>query len=67
MSKTTDRAITAAGLLLGAAAVGYPVGALLARRWRATPTTAAPAKPYSQSDAVVTSITNLTPTRKDPS
>lgn len=58
MSKTTDRAISAAGLILGAAAVGIPTVAWLARRWRATPTTA-PAKPYSQRDAVVTSITNL--------
>jgi hypothetical protein len=59
MSKTTDRAATAAGLVLGAALVGYPVGALLARRYLATPITATPAKPYSQSDAVVTSISNL--------
>jgi hypothetical protein len=59
MSKTTDRAVTAAGLVLGAALVGYPVGTYLARRGRATPITATPAKSYSQSDTVVTSISNL--------
>lgn len=59
MSRLSDTVVTAAGLVLGAAAVGIPTGAWLARRWRATPTTAAPAKPYSQSDAVVTSLTNL--------
>lgn len=57
--KTTDRAITAAGLILGAAAIGLPIGVLLARHWRATPITAAPAKAYSQPHAVVTSISNL--------
>lgn len=59
MSARSDAAITAAGLLLGAAAVGIPTGAWLARRWRATAITAAPAKPYSQSEAVVTTMTNL--------
>lgn len=59
MSKTTDRAITAVGLILGAALVGLPVGTYLARRYLATPITATPAKPYSQSGAVATSISNL--------
>lgn len=59
MSKTTDRAISAAGFILGAAVIGLPVGAYLARRYLATPITATPAKPYSQSDAVATSISKL--------
>jgi len=59
MSKTADRAVTAAGLVLGAAIVGLPIGALLARRYLATPITATPAKTYSPSDAVATSISNL--------
>jgi hypothetical protein len=59
MSKTADRAISAAGLVLGAAAIGLPVGAYLARRYLATPVIATPAKPYSQSGAVATSISRL--------
>jgi hypothetical protein len=59
MSRTIDAAITTAGIILGAALVGLPIGALLARRYLATPITGQPAKPYSQPDAVATSITNL--------
>ena len=51
----SDRAITATGLLLGAAIVGIPMGIYAARRYRGTE----PANTYSQRDAVVTSITNL--------
>lgn len=59
MSRTADAATSIAGLILGAAVIGLPVGAYLARRYLATPITATPAKPYSQSDAVATSISNL--------
>lgn len=56
MSARSDAAITAAGIALGAAIVGIPAGILLARHLR---TTTPPAKPYSQTDTTVTSITNL--------
>jgi hypothetical protein len=59
MSARSDAAVTAAGLVLAAALVGLPIGAHLARRYLATPITATPAKPYSQSDAVATSISKL--------
>jgi hypothetical protein len=58
-ARISDAAITTAGIILGAALVGLPIGALLARRYIATPITGQPAKPYSQPDAAVTSITNL--------
>jgi len=65
VSRLGDAGTTAAGLTIGASLIGLPVGIWLARRYLATPTTTA--KPYHQGDAVVTSITNLTHTRKDPS
>jgi hypothetical protein len=57
--RTVDAAITTAGVILGAALVGLPIGALLARRYLATPITSQPARAYSQPHAVVTSLTNL--------
>lgn len=53
MSARSDAALSLAGGILG----GLTVGVLIARRYLTTPITAA--KPYSQSDAVVTSITKL--------
>lgn len=58
-ARTVDAAITTAGVILGAALVGLPIGALLARRYLNTPITGQPARAYSPSEAVVTSITNL--------
>ena len=58
-TRTVDAVITTAGVILGAALVGLPIGALLARRYLHTPITGQPAKPYSPSGAVATSITNL--------
>jgi hypothetical protein len=54
----SDRAITATGLLIGAA--GMTIGFLLTARAIQNHRHPQPAKAYSQGDAVVTSITNLT-------
>lgn len=52
----SDRAITATGVLLGA--TGMTIGFLLTTR-AIQNHRYPPAKPYSQGDAVVTSISNL--------
>jgi hypothetical protein len=54
MSARSDAALSLAGLILG----GLAIGALIARRYLAT-ANAQIAKPYSQPNAVATSITNL--------
>lgn len=54
-----DRTATLAGLFIGAAAVGIPLGAYAARKYRCEP-----AKPYSQAATVANSIDRLRTARK---
>lgn len=56
----SNRAINAIGFLLGAAAVGIPVGIHLARKLRIP----VPAEAYSQPQSVATSIGNLKGARR---
>lgn len=58
MSRLTDAATTATGVVLGAAVVGLPIGWYLAHRWLNTPITAT-AKPYSQAEAITNAQRNL--------
>jgi hypothetical protein len=55
----SNRAITATGLLLGAAIVGLPLGVYAACRYRCEPE-----KPYSQADTITGNLSRLIAHRK---